>query len=211
MPQPPDPWGQLRWELVDLPTGQVRRGQRSLTLADFEVIVLPPPPIPRFDPLRLGPRRIVADTLGWLVRGGRGSSTKQLRLSDGFWLVLREIRAPKRPAMVLLTARSEHVRLSGGDWFRVDEDGSTATQPEGSGRLGLEWAQDGEGFVELLCTTARTDVVLRLQPARGPIGRDPVREVRILAGSTIRWPRAADGVRLVPRLRSDLIRPEDPT
>lgn len=202
--------GRLVWELVDLATGRVRAGQRELGVADFEVMVLPPPPAPQFNLLRLEIRRTVADALGWLVRGGRGSSTKQVRLADGFWLVLRERRAPTPPSVVLLTARSDQVRLSGGDWFRVEEDRATATQTEETGSLSLEWEQDEYGFPELRRMTVAADVVLRLQSARGPIGRAPVWEVRLLAGSTIRWPTAADGIRLVPRLRPDTRRPTEP-
>lgn len=203
--------GLLIWEWVDLVTGQVGTGRRELGIADFEVMVLPPPPTPQFDLLRVGPRRIVADTLGWLVRGGRGSSTKQVRLTDGFWLVLRERHAPTQPVLVLLTARRDRTPLSGGNWFRVEEGGATATQTEESGSLKLEWQQEeGGGFPELLRTTVVADVVLRLQPARGPIGRKPIWEVRLLAGSTIRWPTTADGIRLVPRLRPDTNRPAEP-
>lgn len=146
---------------------------------------------------------MVANALGWLVRGGRGSSTKQVRLADGFWLILRERRAPTQPALVLLTARSDRVPLSGGDWFRTEEGGATATQTEETGSLELEWKQDEDGFPELLCTAVVADIVWRLQPARGPLGRDPVWEVRLLAGSIIRWPSVVDGIRLVPRLRPD--------
>ena len=201
--------GRLVWELVDLSTGQVSAGRRDLGVADFEVMMLPPPPAPQFHLLRLRPRRVVADTLGWLVRGGRGSSTKQVRLARGFWLVLRERRAPTPPSLVLLTARSDRTRLSGGDWFRVNEGGATATQREEHGSAELEWQQDENGFPELRRTTVVDDVVLRLQPARGPIGREPTWDVRLIADSTIQWPSTADGISLVPRLRPHTNRPAE--
>lgn len=199
--------GRLAWELVDLSSGQVREGQREVRVSDLEVMVLPPPVRPRFDRLLVRPGRVVADSLGWLVKGGRGSSTKAVRLGHGFWLVLRERRSPSRSTVVFLTARCDDLRLSGGELFRVDEGGTTATRTDEPGMLGLEWDRDQEGFSELARMTAVTDVSLKLQAARGPIGRDPVWEVRILAGSSVRWPRAADGVRLAPRLRPDRQRP----
>lgn len=193
--------GRLVWELVDTSTGVVHRGQRELRATDFEVMVSPPPAAPHFDLFGVGARQVVADTVGWLVRGGRGSATKSVRLADGFWLVLRERRAPSQSALVLLTVKRDETRLSCMDWFKVDDGGTTAAQVEGTGSLQLEWAQDGDGFQELVSTTVVTDVSLRLRSARGPVGREPIWQVRILAGSAVRWPRSGDGIRLVPRLR----------
>ena len=193
--------GFVRWELVEVSTGLTRAGEKQLLTTDFEVVVYPPPPPPRLELSWSGLRRTGADATGWLIRGGRGSTTKRVRLDRDSWLVLRERRSPVRAPLVLLSARRDAQRLVGTDRFRVDEDGTTASQVEGSGRLGLRWAQDGQGFHELVSTAAVTDVSLDLRTARGPLGRAPVWEVRVLAGSTIRWPSAADGVRLVPRLR----------
>lgn len=197
-------YGLVRWELVEVSTGRVRRGHKELLLTDFEVVVLPPPPPPRYGLLRSSPRQTIADAIGWLVRGGRGSTTKRARLEHGFWLVLRERRSPARTSLILLSARRDEQRLAGMEWFRVDEDGATASQVDASGALHLEWTQDGEGFEELASLATVTDVSLDLRTARGPSGRPPVWRVSVLAGSTIRWPRSADGVRLVPRLRPSL-------
>lgn len=93
--------------------------------------------------------------------------------------------------------------------FRVDDGGTTASQAEGTGSLELEWAQDADGFQELVGTTAVTDVTLHLRSARGPAGPAPVWDVRMLAGSKVQWPSSADGVQLVPRLRPDRGRPTD--
>ncbi len=176
-------------------------GQRKLLITDFEVVVYPPPPPPRLELFGSGPRQTPTEAIEWLVSGGRGSTTKQLRLDHGFWLVLRERRSPARARLILLSARREAERLFGMERFRVDEVGGSASQVEGSGRLGLRWAQDGEGFYELVSTAFDTDVSMDLRTVRGPIGRAPVWEIRVVAGSTIRWLRTADGVRLVPRLR----------
>lgn len=202
--------GWLAWELVDVGTGRVSIGRRELQLSDFEVMVFPPPVRPRLDLLRAGPRRVVLDGLSWLVKGGRGSTTKRVRVAEGFELVLRERRTPATSSLVLLSGERAEGRLRTLRWFRADESGTTAMSQEGSGSLELEWARDADDFLELASTTATTDVVLRLLPAQGPVGRDPVWLVRILAGSTIRWPRAVDGVRLVPRLRPNRTPPGNP-
>ena len=106
-------WGHVRWELVDLVSGQVRSGQLEVPATDSEVMVFPPPVPPRFDRLLVRPDRVLVDGLGWLVRGGLRSSTKRLRLGRNFWLVLRERRSTTQSTLVALTARSDHVRLSG--------------------------------------------------------------------------------------------------
>lgn len=196
-------YGLVKWTLVDFSTGRVGSGEKELLSTDFEVVVIPAPPRPRLDLRHSGPRRTAADAVGWLIRGGRGSTTKRFRLAHGFWLVLRERRTPSRSRLVLLTARRDAQRLSTADWFRVDEDGATASREDEAGSLRLEWAQDAEGFQELVSTTVTTDIDLDLRAARGPSGRTPLWQLRILAGSTIRWPPAADGVQLVPRLRPD--------
>lgn len=198
---PEGPRGLVSWELLNVSTGRTRAGQKELLTTDFEVVVYPPPPPPRFELSGSGVRQTVADAIGWLIKGGRGSTMKRVRLGDGFWLVLRERRSPVRAPLVLLSARRDVPRLVGMERFRVDEEGGSASQAEGGGRLGLRWAQDGEGFHELVSTTALTDVSMDLRTPRGPVGRAPVRQVRVSAGSVIRWPSAADGVRLVPRLR----------
>ena len=187
-------------------TDQVWSREREVRLADFEVVTLPPPPRPQIDLFWAGPRQVLADTAGWLVKGGRGSTTKSLRLSDGFWLVLRERRIESRPFSVLLTAQRDSERLVCVEWFQVGEGGTTASQTEDSGSLGLEWDHD-DGFQELVSTTVITDVALGLRAARGRVGRAPIWQLRILAGSTIRWPKSTDGVRLAPRLRPDRSRP----
>ena len=188
----------------------MRAGQTRLGPHDFEVVVLPPPRPPRRDLLRSAPCQTATDALGWLIRGGRGSTTKRARLAHGFWLVLRERRSPTRSTLVLLSATHEQQRLTGVGWFRVDEGGATARKEE-AGSLTLGWAQDPEGFEELVSTTAATDLALDLRTARGPTRRAPVWRVRILAGSEVRWPRAVDGVRLAPRLRPARERPAGPT
>lgn len=201
--------GRLVWELMDTSTGEVRSGERELRLADFEVLVSPPPVPPHLNLLQVGPRRVIADSLSWLVRAGRGSATKRVQLADGFWLVLRELRTPSRSSLVLLSAKRDGARLSCVERFRVDDGGTTATQADGTGLLELEWAQDGDGFQELVSTAVVTDVTLRLRSARGPVGRAPVWHVRILAGSRVQWRSSADGVQLVPRLRPNRGRPAD--
>lgn len=192
---------------MDVSRSRTRVGEKPLQVTDFEVVVYPPPPPPRFELSAAGVRQTVADAVGWLIRGGRGSTTTRVRLDHDFWLVLRQRRSPVRAPLVLLSATRDGQRLVGLERFRVDEDGSAASQVEGNGRLGLRWAQDGQGFHELVRTAALTDVSVQLRTARGPVGRAPVWEVRVLAGSTIRWPRAEDGVRLVPRLRPRRDRP----
>lgn len=199
--------GQLIWELKSLSTGQVRSREREVRLADFEVVTFPPPHQPDFDLFWAGPRQVLADGASWLMKGGRGSTTKSLRLSDGFWLVLRERRAPTRPFSVLLTARRDTERLMCVERFRIEEGGTTASQAEDTGSLGLEWGQDDNEFHELLSTTIITDVTLDLRTARGRVGRAPIWQVRILAGSMVQWPKSTDGVRLAPRLRPDRSRP----
>lgn len=161
----------------------------------------PPPVTPRFDLLGLGPRQIVADVVGWLVKAGRGSTTKGVRLADGFWLVLRELLTPSPPSLVSLTAKRDDVRLSCVEFFEMDDGATTATKVEEGGTLELEWVQNQDGFQEIRSTTFVTDVSLRLRSARGPLRREPIWRVRILAGSVVRWPQSAGGVRLVPRLR----------
>lgn len=195
--------GRLAWELVEVASGRVRDGQRELRSSDFEVVVLPPPVRPHLGLLSDGLRQAALDSVSWLVKGGRGSTTKSVSLTDGFELVLRERRAPAAAVLVLLGARRSRGRLRTLRWFRVDENGTTATSQEGEGSLTLEWERDRDGFYELVSTTAATDVLLRLVPPQGPIDREPAWLLTILAGSTIRWPPAAAGVRLVPRLRPD--------
>lgn len=195
--------GHVGWEAVNSSTGQVCSGQRGLSLTDFEVVVIPPPTTPDVSSFWTGPRTVVADTLQWLSSTGRGSATKSVRLGDGFWLVLRGLRSPTRASRVLLTGRRDRLRLTGDVWFQVDEGGATAAQVKDTGLLELEWEEDADGMQELVTTTTATDVILRLRSARGPLRREPSWQLRILAGSTIRWPRSADGARLVPRLRPD--------
>jgi hypothetical protein len=194
-------FGRLAWEVLETATGQVRRGARDLRLVDFEVMVTPPPVTPRFDLLGRGPRRVAAEVVGWLVRAGRGSTTKAVRLGGGFWLVLRELLTPSPLSRVVLSARHDDVRLSCLEVFTVDEGATTATKVEEPGSLLLEWAPNQDGSTELLSTTFVTDVSLRLRAATGPRRREPVWRVKVLAGSVVRWPQSADGLRLAPRLR----------
>lgn len=194
--------GRLVWEVLETSTGQVRGGHRDLRPTDFEVIVSPPPDPPRFDLLRLGPRQIAADAVGWLAKGGRGSTTKRVRLGDGFWLILRERQSPSRPSLLLLTAKRDGARTSCVEWFEIDGGATTANEVEGPGVLELEWASDQE-FQELASTSCVTDVSFHLRSAAGPLRRDPLWRVRLQAGSVVRWPQSAGGVRLVPRLRPD--------
>lgn len=201
--------GQLKWDLTSFSIDQVWSREREVRLADVEVMTSPPPPQPQFDLFWAGPQQVMRDTASWLMKGGRGSTTKSLRLSDGFWLVLRERRTPSRPFSVLLTARRDTEHLMCVERFRIEEGNTTASQVDDSGSLGLEWGQGDDGFRELTSTTFITDVTLPLRSARGGLGRAPIWQLRILAGSTVQWPKSSEGVRLAPRLRPDRSRPAD--
>lgn len=195
--------GRVVWEVLETSTGERRAGERDLRLTDFEVMVLPPPVTPRLDLLGLGPRQVVADALGWLVRAGRGSTTKGVRLGDGFWLVLHELRTPSPLTLVSLSAKRDGVRTTCVERFVMDDGAATATKVEGPGSLALGWAQNQDGFHEIESITFVTDVSLGLRSSRGPMRREPIWHVRVLAGSVVRWPQSDEGIRLVPRLRPD--------
>lgn len=183
----------------------VHRGQRDLGLADVEVMVRPARPAPRLGQLRRHPRRSAADALSWLAYRGRPHTSKRVRLGADFWLVLPEHPGPGRPSGTALQATREGHQTFGWEWFDLDESGATATKRQESGTPGMEWALNRDGYQEVVRTVFVSDVSLRGMAATGSARREPVWRVRVrvLAGSVIRWPQAADGIRLVPRLRPD--------
>ena len=196
--------GRLAWEVTETATGTVvHQGQRDLGLADVEVMVRPVRPAPRLGQLRRHPRRSAADALSWLVYRGRPHTSKRVRLGAGFWLVLPEHSGPGRPSGTALQATREGQQTSGWEWFDLDESGATATKRQETGTLGLEWVVNRDGYQEVVSTVFVSDVSLRVMAATGSARREPVWRVRVLAGSAIRWPQAADGIRLVPHLRPD--------
>lgn len=197
--------GWISWEATRASTDEVlARGERHLRPTDFEVMINPARPAPRLSRLRLGPRELGGDLLSWLVTRGRARSTKRLRLGEGFWLVLPEQPGPTLPPGMALQAVRDGEGTFCWEWFDIDNDGTTATKLQEAGVLTLTWAPDPSGNLETLTTTFATDVSLRLQADDERDHRRPRYRVRVLAGSVVRWPRAADGIKLVPRLRPDL-------
>ena len=194
------PGSHVAWEITETSTGEVvHAGQRDLRLTDVEVRVTPARARPGLDRLRLGPRQVAADLVGWLLTGGR--TTKRVQLGAGFWLVLQEKPGRERPKGVGLQAERDGERTFCWEWFQVDEGGATATKLQETGELGLEWATNRHGHQEVVTTSFGSDVSLRMQPGDGGL-RTVVRwRVRVLAGSVIHWPQGADGIQLVPRLR----------
>ena len=164
-------------------------------------MITPARPTPRLSRLRLGPRQVAGDLLSWAVWRGRPRSTRRLRLGSGFWLVLQQHPGPTLPLGMALRAEREGEDTFCWEWFDTDRTGTTAIKLQETGALTLALAADADGNHEVTTTTFTTDVSLRLQTAGDRDRFNPRYRVRILAGSVVRWPRAGDGIKLLPRLR----------
>lgn len=106
-----------------------------------------------------------------------------------------------------LQAEREGTRTFCWEWFELADSGVTATKRQETGALRLEWEPNRDGHQEVVSTVFVSDVSLRLLAATGSARQEPGWRVRVLAGSMIHWPHAADGIQLVPRLRPE--HPED--
>lgn len=195
--------GRLAWEVLEPATGNVvHRGQRDVRLADIEVRVLAAHPPPQLRQLPRGLRPVAVDLTSWLVPRGRPRTMKRVALNAGFWLVLPERPGPRRPPGLALQAERDGKGTFCWEWFELHDAGSTATKLQETGALRLRWARNRLGHLEVVETAFDTDVSLRVMTATGPARREAWR-VRVQAGSVVHWPQAADGIRLVPRLRPD--------
>ncbi|SEQ28214.1 hypothetical protein [Microlunatus flavus] len=193
--------GWISWEATT-PTGEVlAHGERVVRPTEFEVMITQARPVPRLSRLRLGPKEVAGDLLSWVVWRGRARSTRRLRLDDGFWLVLQQHPGPTLPLGMALQATRDGEDTFCWEWFDTDGTPTTATKLKEAGALTLELEPDAHGNHEVVSTTFATDVSLRLRADGGRDRSGPRYRVRVLAGSVVRWPRADDGVRLVPRLR----------
>ena len=197
--------GWISWEATRTATGEIlAHGERDVRPTDFEVMITPVRPAPHLSRLRLGARQIAGDLLSWVVWRGRARSTKRLRLDGRFWLVLQQHPGPTLPLGMALQATREGEDTFCWEWFDTDSTGTTASKLQETGTLTLELSPDSHGSHEVVTTTFASDVSLHLQ-AHGDRDRDSPRyRVRIRAGSVVHWPRADDGVRLLPRLRPGL-------
>ena len=194
--------GWIGWEATKTSTSDVlARGQRDVRPTDFEVLITPGAAKPQLNRLRLEPWQTASDLLSWVVWRGRPRSTKRLRLDGGYWLVLQQHPSPTLPLGMALQAERDGEETFCWEWFDTDSTGATAAKLQETGALTLELAPDANGNHEVVTTTFATDVSLRLQTAGDRDRFRPRSRVRILAGSVVRWPRADDGVKLLPRLR----------
>ena len=194
--------GWISWKATKTPTGEIlAHGQRDVRPNEFEVMITPARPKPQPSRLRLGPRQVAGDLLSWVVWRGRPRSTKRLRLGGGYWLVLQQHPGPTLPLGMALQAERDGEDTFCWEWFDTDNTGTTAAKLQETGALTLELAPDANGSHEVVTTTFVTDVSLRLQADSDRDRFTPRYRVRILAGSVVHWPRAGNGVKLLPRLR----------
>lgn len=120
---------------------------------------------------------------------------KRIVLSDHFYLNMAESPSPslkEKKGFGLTLGRDDNNQIFSWEWFVVNyEDHAYKLQEDGS--LRIKMAQVGSGW-EVTRTEFLSDVSLRAVVSPDGRADRPTWRVRILKGSTIRWPSMVNGV-----------------